>query len=284
MRRTGFILAALVCLAALPRIARADEGMWTFDNLPVDRLHQVYDFTATPEWLTHVQRACVNFGGGSGAFVSADGLVLTNHHVALGQLQKMSSAAHDYQHEGFFAHTSGEEMPCPDLELKVLWSTEDVTAAVRAAIDPKATSQSQHDQRRAVLAKLEQESTQKTGLKSESVELYQGGQYWLYRYKTYKDVRLVCAPEEQIAFFGGDPDNFTFPRYNLDFAFFRVYENGQPLRPQHWISWSPDGCKENDLVLVAGHPGRTNRRRTLAQYDYERDLERPLRIQLQERR
>src|SRR5262249_25701568 len=118
----------------------------------------------------------------------------------------------------------------------------------------------------------------------ETVELYQGGEYWLYGYKTYKDIRLVCAPEEQIAFFGGDPDNFTFPRYNLDYAFFRVYENGQPVHPQHFLAWSANGCRENDLVFVVGHPGRTNRRRTLAQYEYERDLERPLRIRLQEQR
>ena len=276
-------LSLFAVLLAAPS-ARADEGMWTFDNLPVEQMQKEYGFTPTREWLEHVEHSCVNFGGGSGAFVSADGLVITNQHVARGQLQKLSTAAHDYQHDGFFARTHAEEMPCPDLELKVLWSTENVTAAVNAAIDPKAAVPAQNAQRKAALAKLEQEATKKSGLKTETVELYQGGEYWLYGYKTYKDVRLVCAPEEQIAFFGGDPDNFTFPRYNLDFAFFRVYENGQPLRPQHWITWSANGCRENDLVFVAGHPGRTNRRRTIAQYEYERDLERPIRIRLQEQR
>jgi hypothetical protein len=284
MRVRSALSAALLLLSSAPRASRAGEGMWTFDNPPVEKLQKEYGFTPSHEWLDHVEHSCVNFGGGSGAFVSRDGLVITNHHVALNQLQKMSTAAHDYQHDGFFAKTNAEEMPCPDLELKVLWSTENVTAAVNAAIDPKAAVPAQNAQRKATLAKLEQEATQKSGLKTETVELYQGGEYWLYGYKTYKDVRLVCAPEEQIAFFGGDPDNFTFPRYNLDFAFFRVYENGQPLHPQHFISWSPDGCKEGDLVFVAGHPGRTNRRRTVAQYEYERDLERPVRIRLQEQR
>ena len=284
MRVRSALPAALLLLLSAARTTRADEGMWTFDNPPVEKLQKVYGFTPSHEWLDHVEHSCVNFGGGSGAFVSRDGLVITNHHVALNQLQKMSTAAHDYQHDGFFAKTNAEEMPCPDLELKVLWSTENVTAAVNAAIDPKAPVPAQNAQRKATLAKLEQEATQKSGLKTETVELYQGGEYWLYGYKTYKDVRLVCAPEEQIAFFGGDPDNFTFPRYNLDFAFFRVYENGQPLHPQHYIAWSPNGCKEGDLVFVAGHPGRTNRRRTVAQYEYERDLERPVRIRLQEQR
>jgi len=285
--RLGLVFTLVLALglaASFPAPARADEGMWTFDNLPLERLQKNYGFSPTHEWLEHVQRSCVNFGGGSGAFVSADGLVLTNHHVALGQLQKMSSGAHDYQHDGFFARNRAEEMPCPDLELKVLWSTEDVTAAVNAAIDPHALPQAQNAQRKAALAKLEQEATQRSGLKTEAVELYQGGEYWLYGYKTYKDVRLVCAPEEQIAFFGGDPDNFTFPRYNLDFAFFRVYENAAPVRPRHYLAWSPAGSKEGDLVFVVGHPGRTNRRRTLAQYTYERDVERPIRIRLQERR
>src|SRR5262249_10396162 len=169
-------------------------------------------------------------------------------------------------------------------EVKVWWSPAGGAAPVNAAIDPQASPAAQNAQRKAALARLEQEASQRSGLKTESVELYQGGEYWLYGYKTYKDVRLVCAPEEQIAFFGGDPDNFTFPRYNLDFAFFRVYENGAPVRPQHYLAWSPTGAKEGDLVFVVGHPGPTNRRRTMAQYAYERDIERQLRIRLQEQR
>ena len=279
--RFALTAAALLALAAP---ALADEGMWTLDNLPLPALKQRYDFTPTREWTENVQRASVNFGGGSGAFVSADGLVLTNHHVAMGQLAKLSSPAHDYLKDGFFARTAAAEMPCPDLELKVLWSMEDVTATVNAAIDLKTSIEAQNGQRKAALSRIVAESTKKTGLKCETVELYNGGEYWRYAYRTYKDVRLVCAPEEQAAFFGGDLDNFSYPRHDLDFAFFRVYEKGAPVHPEHWLRWSARGPHEDELVFVLGHPGRTSRKRTVAQFEYERDVERPVRIRLQELR
>ena len=276
-------LVLLFAGALTPAVARADEGMWTLDHLPLQQLQQRYGFTPTPEWIEHVQKASINFGGGSGAFVSPDGLALTNHHVALGQLAKMSSPGHDYVHDGFFARTRADEIPCPDLELKVLMSSEDVTARVLGAVDSAASDKAQSDQSKAAMARIEQEASRE-GLRGEVIELYRGGEYWLYRYKTYKDVRLVCAPEEQAAFFGGDLDNFCYPRHDLDFAFFRVYEDGQPVHPQHWFRWSKDGAHEGDLVFVAGNPGSTRRSLTVAQLDQERTLDLPLRILLNEQR
>jgi V8-like Glu-specific endopeptidase len=269
--------AALVAAAALgAQLTHADEGMWTLDNLPAAQLKERYGFEASPQWLEHVRLSSVRFNdGGSGAFVSENGLVLTNHHVALGQLQKVSTQQNDYVKNGFFARSGAEEMKCPDLELNVLVSLENVTDRVLKAIDERKPEKQQNEQRKAEMAKIEKESTDKTGLRSDVVELYQGGEYWLYRYKKYTDIRLVMAPEAQAAFYGGDPDNFTYPRYDLDFAFFRAYENGKPVAAKDYFTWSKAGAKENELVFVSGHPGSTDRLKTVRQLEYERDAHLP---------
>jgi Peptidase S46 len=255
----------------------ADEGMWTFDNPPLQQLKARYHFVPTQQWLDHVRLSSVRFNdGGSGSFVSPHGLVLTNHHVARFQLQKISTAQHNYLQEGFYARTAGEELKCPDLELNVLISMENVTARVLGAVQPGMTDAQALKARRAAIAQIEKESLDKTGLRSDVVPLYQDSEYWLYRYKKYTDVRLVFAPSEQIAFFGGDPDNFTYPRYDLDFALFRVYENGKALESQDDLKWNPKGAADGDLVFVSGNPGRTSRQDTYAQLEFMRDHSVPL--------
>ncbi len=267
---------ALVSYSAVCVIARADEGMWTFDNLPVKLLQQKYGFTPTQAWLDHLRLSCVRLNdGGSGSFVSPHGLLLTNHHVARGQLQKNSTKEQDYIRDGFYAATPGAEMKSPDLEVNVLQSMENVTPRVIAALQGAKTPEAEFAKRKAVIADIERESLQKTGLRSDVVTLYQGGEYWLYRYKKYTDVRLVFAPEQQAAFFGGDPDNFTYPRHDLDMALFRVYEDGKPIESKDYLKWNPKGAKDEELVFVAGHPGSTSRLDTLAQLEVERDLTTP---------
>ncbi len=268
---TKRFLALSLCFCAAPLFA--DEGMWTFDNPPVKQLEAKYGFTPTKEWLDHVRLASVRFNnGGSGSFVSAHGLVLTNHHIALEELQKDSTEAHDYVKNGFYAQSDDQELKSPDLEVNVLMSLEDVTARVADAVKGAKTPEREFAARKAVIAEIERESEKKTGLRSEVVTLYKGGEYWLYRYKKYTDVRIVFAPEEQIAYFGGDPDNFTYPRYDLDMALFRIYENGKPIESKDYLKWNPKGAGEGELVFVSGNPGSTQRLDTVAQLVTERDV------------
>ncbi|MGC8991020.1 MAG: S46 family peptidase, partial [Verrucomicrobiia bacterium] len=268
------LTALFLTLAAATSLA--DEGMWLFNQPPRKLLREKYNFEPGTAWLEHLQQASVRFNsGGSGSFVSEDGLVMSNHHVGADALQKLSDKDHNYLRDGFFARTLAEEKRCHDLELNVLVSIEDVTDRVNAAVKPDMTPEQAFLARRKVIAEIEKESLDRTGLRSDVVTLYQGGQYHLYRFKRYTDVRLVFAPEQQIAFFGGDPDNFEYPRYDLDICFFRVYENGKPARIPHWLRWSRAGAAENELIFVSGHPGHTARLLTLAEIEYQRDVSFP---------
>ncbi len=220
-----------------------DEGMWLFNQPPRELLKQKYDFDPTGAWLNHLQQASVRFNsGGSGSFISAQGLVMTNHHVGADALQKLSTPEHDYLEQGFHARSRAEEIKCLDLELNVLLSIADVTDRVVAAVTPQMSSDEAEQARRAAMNTLEKESLDATGLRSDVITLYHGGAYHLYRYKKYTDVRLVFAPEKEIAFFGGDADNFEYPRYDLDICFFRAYENDQPAKIEHYLKWSARGC------------------------------------------
>lgn len=274
-------LLLVVGVVAMGTHIFGDEGMWTFDNPPLQQLKARYGFTPTEAWLNHVRLSSVRLNdGGSGSFVSPHGLVLTNHHVALVQLQKLSTPEHNYAAGVFYARTEAQELKCPDLELNVLMSMENVTSRVLAVVKPGMTDTDALKARRAEIAKIQRESLAATGLRSDVVQLYQGSEFWLYRYKKYTDVRLVFAPSQQIAFFGGDPDNFTYPRYDLDFALFRVYENGKPLESNNYLKWNEQGPVDNSLVFVSGNPGFTGRQDTVAQLQFLRDRMFPVTLQI----
>ncbi|HEV2947094.1 MAG TPA: S46 family peptidase [Gemmataceae bacterium] len=266
----GFFAVAGIATPA--NFAKADEGMWLFNNPPRKILKDKYQFDATDKWLEHVQKSSVRFNsGGSGSFVSADGLVMTNHHVGADALQKFGDKDHNYIRDGFHARTAAEEKRCHDLELNVLMSIEDVTDQVNAAVKPDLSPEKAFAARRKIIAEIEKKSQEETKLRSNVITLYQGGMYQLYRFKRYTDVRLVFAPEQQIAFYGGDPDNFEYPRYDLDICFFRVYEDDKPVHPKHYLKWSKAGAGEGELVFVSGHPGRTDRLDTMDELHYLRD-------------
>jgi Peptidase S46 len=280
----GLFLASLLALP-LATPSRADEGMWLFNNPPVKILQDKYHFQPTAAWLDHIQKSSVRFNsGGSGSFISPDGLIMTNHHIGTDCLGKISTKDHDYLATGFEAKSNADEAKCTDLELNVLMSIEDVTARVTGAIKPGMDDAAAEKARRAEINSIEKESLDKTGLRSDVVTLYNGGQYHLYRYKRYTDVRLVFAPQKSIAFFGGDPDNFEYPRYDLDICFFRVYENDKPVHADNYLKWSDAGAKEGDLIFVSGHPGRTERGDTVAHILYQRDLSVPNVLNLLRRR
>ena len=274
----GFAVLIAMCITHL---AHADEGMWLFNNPPKKLLKEKYNFDQPQGWYDHLQKASVRFNsGGSGSFISADGLVMTNHHVGLGALQKLSSKGKDYVKDGFHAKTLAEEFKSVDEELNVLQKIIDVTDQVKAAVKDIKDPTKAFEARRAIIAKIEAEhSDEKANLRGNVVTLYQGGLYHLYIVKRYTDVRLVFAPEQQIAFYGGDADNFAFPRYDLDMCFFRVYEDGKPAKIDHYLKWSKAGAKEDELVFVSGHPGHTDRLNTVAELEYLRDFGYPFIMQ-----
>ncbi len=278
MKRLLLVLVLFVALLSMSA-PRADEGMWTFDNPPLKVLKERYNFEPSDAWLQHLRLATVRLGGGTGSFVSPDGLIMTNQHIASGQLQRLSTAERNYIRDGFYAATLSEEMKCPDMTADVLVSYEDVTRRVQAAVKPGASDQDANAQRRAEIATIEKEAAEKTGLFCQVVTLYSGGEYWLYRFKRYTDLRVVFAVEESIGFFGGDYDNFTYPRHDLDISFLRAYENGKPAHTEYF-QWSAKGADEKELIFVPGNPGSTSRLLTIAQLQDQRDVGNPLQMQV----
>jgi peptidase S46-like protein len=262
------IVASLV--GAAP--ALADEGMWTYNNFPAAKVQEKYGFEPKQEWLDKVRLASAKFGYGcSSSFVSPDGLVMTNHHCARGCIQQLSTAKKDFIANGFYAKTQAEELQCPALDVRQLVEITDVTEQLNAATKG-LTGKSYADTLKAEMARLEKACSNGTDISCDVVTLYQGGKYNLYKYQRFQDVRLVFAPEHAIAFFGGDPDNFEFPRYDLDVTFVRAYKDGKPAKTPNYFKWSDKGAKEGELTFISGHPGRTSRGLTVAQLEYLRDV------------
>jgi len=281
-RRLGCSCLLMVALAV--GLASADEGMWVYNQLPTKLLKDRYGFEPPPGWAEHLMRSSVRFNsGGSGSFVSSTGLVLTNHHVAADTLAKISTAERNYYRDGFLAKTLADEVPAPDLELNQLVEIVDVTDRVNKAVAAEPADKAQAA-RQAEVSRIEKESTEQTKLRSDVITLYQGGAYHLYRYKKYTDVRLAFAPEFSIAFFGGDADNFEYPRHDLDMALFRVYENGQPAKIEHFLRWSSKGAADGELIFVSGHPARTSRLLTVDALHFQRDVRFPAMVNLLRRR
>ncbi|HVI79910.1 MAG TPA: S46 family peptidase, partial [Candidatus Acidoferrum sp.] len=283
MKRILWIL--LACIFIYSILATADDGMWLYNAPPKDTIKAKYGFELTQQWLDRVRLGSVRFNnGGSGSFVSADGLTFTNHHVGAACVRQLSTEGHDYIKTGFYAKTQAEEAKCPNLELNQLVGIEDVTDKVNAGVKAGVSAAEAGQAQRAAMSQVEKDCSTSTGLRCDVVVFYSGEVYNLYKYKKYTDVRLVFAPEFGIAFFGGDPDNFTYPRYDLDITFFRVYESGKPAHLDNYLKWSPTGVKEGDLIFVSGHPGSTGRLLTMAQLEFMRDVQYPAALKLFGRR
>ena len=279
MNHLKYKLLSTFAFFAIVACLMADEGMWLFEQFPKKAVEKRYGFAATDQFLDHLRQSAVRFNnGGTGSFVSANGLLFTNHHVGADCIQKLGSAEHDYIAQGFYAETMDDEKRCPDLEVNVLLKTEDVTARVNAGIGASMPAAEANQKRKASMSAIEKECNASSGNRCDVVTLFSGGQYHLYQYKKYTDIRLVFAPEFGIAFFGGDPDNFTYPRYDLDITFFRAYENDKPVQATHYFKWSKDGVKDGELVFVPGNPGTTGRMATMSEMEFYRDASYPLTI------
>lgn len=266
------MLVALLAALVSPGALRSEEGMWTFDNLPLKQMQATYGFAPDQAWLDHLRLSVVRFPGATGSFISQDGLVITNHHVGRGWTQRVSDKDHDYVKHGYVAQTRAQELKVPGLELYTLMTMDNVTDRVNQAVKPGMPEKEALKAREQVLETIKDEMQKKSGLRCEEVSLYQGGEWWIYSYRIHRDVRLVMAPETQLGAFGGDPDNFTYPRHGLDMTFFRVYENDKPYTPPHYLRWAKAGLKAGDLTLVTGHPGGTDRQMTYAQMVFARDI------------
>jgi hypothetical protein len=238
----------------------AEEGMWTFNNLPLNQIERDYEIKLEPSWIEHVQKSCLRVSlGGSASFVSPQGLVLTNHHVGAKAIYHLSTENRDLMESAFLAKSFDEELKCPNMYVDQLISIRDVTDEVNRVAQESLSAAEREAKRKSAIAEIKQRAKEETGLHPEVVSLYQGARYHLYLYRRYSDVRLVMAPEKSIAFFGGDTDNFEFPRYNLDVCFFRVYHEGKPLASPDYLKWSLQGPQPSEPLFVAGHPGKTNR-------------------------
>jgi hypothetical protein len=277
MRRLGIIGITFLLAQSL----MADEGMWTLDNFPADSVNQKYGVNIDQDWLDRVRLSTTRLEGGcTGSFVSPEGLVLTNHHCVRRCIADNSEAGNDLQENGFVAANREAELSCPSDQLSVLVQMDDITKDVAKATAGKSEAEA-NEARKQLLTNLEsscEEAAEKAGnpRSCESVNLYNGGQYFIYQYKRYDDVRLVFVPEGGIAHFGGDPDNFNFPRWNVDMSLLRAYENGMPASTPRYLKWRSSGAEAGEAVFVSGHPGSTNRLLTVAELRFLRDVSIPV--------
>jgi hypothetical protein len=281
MKRIALLLSLVVLF--LGNSIYADEGMWLFNAFPKDKVQAKYGFAPDQAWLDHVRLSSARAPNGSSSFVSPDGLIFTNHHIAQECIHDLSTSGKDYMKQGFYAPTRADEAKCPGMEFVVLEDITDVTAKVNSGVKSGMSTADAGKAQREEIGSLEKECST-NGMRCDVVAFYSGAMYNLYKYKKYDDIRLVFAPEFDIAFFGGDPDNFEYPRYDLDISFFRAYEDGQPAKTQNYLKWSPNGASDNELIFVSGHPGRTGRMLTMDQLGFLRDYQFPLQLNSYTRR